>query len=569
MSRVRFRRLGPKLKGILGIRGRLVLMALILVAPMMIDRVRVLEATRSQQIASAANELAVIARNSAAAEREVISSVEALLKSSAYIYSVASQEGRGCAILRASLRVDLPWIKSLSAADTNGVIKCSTISDFVGNSVGDRPYFKTVVETHEFAMSDYVMGRGSKVGVLAAGYPTMAFDERFPAVMVASINLEWLGKIIALTENRPGLQALLVDRRGTIVAERSEQPPRIGQLMDDLPVLGMIGDRMSGSLTMMSADGAKKMLAFHRVPGTDLRMIVRIDEAAMLASINNDIRNAYIQLAILVLMALGGAWLASESLIIRPIRALTGMARRFGQGDWTVRATRKNLPAEFAPLARAFDTMAVKLAERERDLVASNDRLVVMATNDLISGLANRRGFQSRLDFEWLKSEQNAENLALLMIDVDHFKAFNDTYGHPEGDACLSRVGEALAKIADETAGFAARYGGEEFALLLPRTDITQAFMIGEMVRARIASLAIPHTGSNFQTVTVSVGVAFTLPNATQMPNDLVEAADAALYAAKNRGRNAVVTHTSGLGTAAFADEAPATPRDTSISLAS
>ena len=547
MSRINFKRLGARLKGILGIRGRLVLMALILVAPMMIDRVRVLEATRSQQIERAANELAVIARNSAAAEREVISSVEALLKSSAYIYSVASQEGRGCAILRASLRVDLPWIKSLSAADTNGVIKCSTISDFIGNSVGDRPYFRTVLETHEFAMSDYVMGRGSKTGVLAAGYPTMAFDERFPAVMVASINLEWLGKIIALTENRPGLQALLVDRKGTIIAERSEQPARIGQLMDDLPALNMIGERLSGSMTMMSADGAKKMLAFHRVPGTDLRMIVRIDEAAMLASINNEIRNAYIQLAILVLLALGGAWLASESLIIRPIRALTGMARRFGQGDWAVRATRKGLPAEFTPLARAFDTMAVKLAERERDLVASNDRLAVMATNDLVSGLANRRGFQSRLDFEWHRSQQNEESLALLMIDVDHFKAFNDTYGHPEGDACLSRVGEALSHIADETAGFAARYGGEEFALLLPRTNITQAFMIGEMVRAQIVDLAVPHAGSNFQVVTVSVGVAFTEPNSTQTPNDLVEAADAALYAAKNRGRNAVVTHGSGL----------------------
>lgn len=565
MSRIHFKRLGAKLKGILGIRGRLVLMALILVAPMMIDRVRVLEATRSQQIERAANELSVIARNSAAAEREVISSVEALLKSSAYIYSVASQEGRGCAILRASLRVDLPWIKSLSAADTNGVIKCSTISDFVGNSVGDRPYFKAVVDTHEFAMSDYVMGRGSKVGVLAAGYSTMAFDERYPAVMVASINLEWLGKIIALTDNRPGLQALLVDRKGTIIAERSEQPARIGQLMDDLPALGMIGDRPSGSLTMMSVDGAKKMLAFHRVPNTDLRMIVRIDEAAMLASINTEIRNAYIQLTILVLLALGGAWLASETLIIRPIRALTGMARRFGQGDWTVRATRKALPFEFVPLARAFDTMAVKLSERERDLVASNDRLVVMATNDLVSGLANRRGFQSRLDFEWLKSEQNAENLALLMIDVDHFKSFNDTYGHPEGDACLSRVGEALARIADETAGFAARYGGEEFALLLPRTDITQAFMIGEMVRARIADLAIAHTGSNFESVTVSVGVAFTLPNATQLPNDLVEAADAALYAAKNRGRNAVVTHSSGLGAAAGV----AAPHKTALPLAS
>lgn len=565
MSRISVKRLSVPFRNTLGIRGRLVLMALVLVAPIMIDRVRTLEDTRSRQIERAGAELSLIARNSAAAEREVISSVEALLKSSAYIYSVASQEGRGCAILRASLRVDLPWIKSLSAADTNGVIKCSTISDFVGNSVGDRPYFKTIVETHEFAMSDYVMGRGSKTGVIAAGYSTMAFDQRYPAVMVASVNLDWLGKIIAVTESRPGLQAMLVDSKGTIIAERSENPARVGQLMDDLPLLGMIGDRLQGSLSMMSADGARKMTAFHRVPDTNLRMIVRIDEAMMLAAINSEIRSAYIQLAVLVLIAFGGAWLTSESLIIRPIRTLTSMTRRFGQGDWDVRATRKSLPAEFAPLARAFDAMAVTLAERERELVASNDRLAVIATNDLVSGLANRRGFQSRLDFEWYRTEQNEQTLALLMIDVDYFKLFNDTYGHPVGDACLSQVGEALASIAHETRGFAARYGGEEFALLLPETDIAEASMIGELVRSRIAGLAIPHAGSIYHRVTVSVGVAVTSPNVTQGPNDLVEAADAALYAAKSRGRNAVITHGSGPA----AGETAPDPREGAMPLAS
>jgi diguanylate cyclase (GGDEF)-like protein len=129
------------------------------------------------------------------------------------------------------------------------------------------------------------------------------------------------------------------------------------------------------------------------------------------------------------------------------------------------------------------------------------------------------------------------------MIDVDHFKLFNDTYGHPEGDVCLSRLGETLAAIAAETMGFAGRYGGEEFCLLLPNTIAGRALEIGEMVRAAIQSLAMPHSTSSHQTVTVSVGVACTKPNDTQRPGDLIEAADAALYAAKHRGRNAVVEH--------------------------
>ena len=134
--------------------------------------------------------------------------------------------------------------------------------------------------------------------------------------------------------------------------------------------------------------------------------------------------------------------------------------------------------------------------------------------------------------------------LSLLMIDVDHFKLYNDTYGHPEGDACLSRLGETLAGIAAETMGFAGRYGGEEFCLLLPNTDTARALRDRRAWCARRSGTwRMPHATSVHQTVTVSVGVASTRPNDGQRPGDLIEAADAALYAAKHRGRNAVVEH--------------------------
>src|SRR5437588_7792188 len=122
---------------------------------------------------------------------------------------------------------------------------------------------------------------------------------------------------------------------------------------------------------------------------------------------------------------------------------MAATAKRFGQGDWSARAPRGRLPAEFVPLARALNAMAAQLGQRERELVASNDRLTVMASIDMLSGLANRRGFQSRLEFEWMKAQQYNCELSLLMIDVDHFKLYNDTYGHPEGDACLARPGDA------------------------------------------------------------------------------------------------------------------------------
>ncbi len=263
----------------------------------------------------------------------------------------------------------------------------------------------------------------------------------------------------------------------------------------------------------------------------------------MTAAINREIRTAYLQLGFVCLFVLLGALIGAERLIINPIEVMTGMARRFGEGDRTARVARSKLPSEFMPLARAFNAMAAQLSQRERELLANNDRLTVMASIDMLSGLANRRGFQSRLDFEWMKAQQYNSELSLLMIDVDHFKLYNDTYGHPEGDACLTRLGETLAGIAADTMGFAGRYGGEEFCLLLPNTDGKRALEIGEMVRAAVQDLAVPHCTSNFLTVTASVGVACTRPNEKQQPGDLIEAADAALYAAKHRGRNAVVEH--------------------------
>src|SRR6185312_4894599 len=198
------------------------------------------------------------------------------------------------------------------------------------------------------------------------------------------------------------------------------------------------------------------------------------------AAFDREIYTAYVQLGLVCLFVLFGALIAAKKLIIQPITILAAMAKRFGQGDLTARAVRSRLPAEFAPLARAFNAMAAQLGQRERELVATNDRLTVIASIDMLSGLANRRGFQSRLDFEWMKSQQYDCELSLLMIDVDHFKLYNDTYGHPEGDACLTRLGETLSGIAAETMGFAGRYGGEEFCLLLPNVGAERAREIGE-----------------------------------------------------------------------------------------
>src|SRR5438445_13428863 len=142
MSHVSFNRKRAKLKRLLGIRARLALLALMLVAPLMLERARSLEDTRAKQIALANQEFASLAQHSADAQREVISSVEAMLKSAAYIRASAGRVGRSCLILRASLTVDLPWIRSMSVVGRDGRVQCSTLNGLVGADLSDRPYFK-------------------------------------------------------------------------------------------------------------------------------------------------------------------------------------------------------------------------------------------------------------------------------------------------------------------------------------------------------------------------------------------------------------------------------------------
>ncbi len=549
MSSFSFNRRKAKLKQLLGIRARLALLAVILVAPLMLDRVRSLEDARARQIAAASAEFARLAKHSADAQTEVISSVQTLLKSAAFIRASIGGVSKSCDVLRASLPANLPWIRTVLIAGKDGRIQCSTNNYYVGLDLSDRDYFQRAQASRSFVLSDYLLAKPSQTPTVMAAYPVAAISDEADAVVLATVNLDWMSKIMNNLGGRPGISAVLVDSAGKVLAAPADEADSIGHSLDNLPLMSAIADMAlssgqdEGSLAFMGADGSKRAISFTRIPGTMARLVISIDEDKVSEAISRDIRTAYLQLALVTLFVLLGALLAAEKLIIRPINMLEEMAKRFGQGDWSARAARDRLPPEFVPLARAFNAMAAKLAQRERELVATNDRLTVMASIDMLSGLANRRGFQSRLDFEWVKAQQYESELSLLMIDVDHFKLYNDTYGHPEGDACLTRVGETLSGIAATTAGFAARYGGEEFCLLLPNTGVVRSVEIGETVRAAILNLALPHATSSHLLLTVSVGVACTRPNNSLQPGDLIEAADAALYAAKHRGRNTVVEH--------------------------
>ena len=181
-----------------------------------------------------------------------------------------------------------------------------------------------------------------------------------------------------------------------------------------------------------------------------------------------------------------------------------------------------------------------KLLYTEQSLTLAKQELEMQASRDGLTGIPNRRLFDETLRREWRIAARTGIPLALLMIDVDSFKGFNDTYGHQKGDECLIAVATAIQDSLVRAGDFAARYGGEEFAVILPGPHITAAQVIGERLREAVAVLMIPHTGSRHGFVSISVGAATSDCLGVSDITSLVEASDHALYGAKHGGRNCV-----------------------------
>ena len=173
-------------------------------------------------------------------------------------------------------------------------------------------------------------------------------------------------------------------------------------------------------------------------------------------------------------------------------------------------------------------------------LQEQREMLRTLAFADGLTGLWNRRKFDETLATEWRWSRRQSGALSVLMLDVDHFKQYNDRYGHLDGDRCLKSVAGAIRHCAGRPHDLVARYGGEEFAFILPDASLSAALAIAEKARMAVAGLEMPHDVSPVAShVTVSIGVASMLPS-DDIASDMLRRADQALYAAKQRGRNQV-----------------------------
>ena len=199
-------------------------------------------------------------------------------------------------------------------------------------------------------------------------------------------------------------------------------------------------------------------------------------------------------------------------------------------------------------ITKPYVPSIVKLRVRNQIKIVNQLRLINhLSTTDQLTGIPNRRSFNIQVNKEWGRNMRDKSPLSLLLLDIDRFKAFNDTYGHQQGDEVLRVIAITLMESLRRSSDFAARWGGEEFVILLPNTDINGAWKNAERIRKSIEHISISVADGQSVGLTVSIGVSMVRPTQDSNQNDLVSQADKALYTAKEKGRNMVCKYDSSM----------------------
>lgn len=308
--------------------------------------------------------------------------------------------------------------------------------------------------------------------------------------------------------------------------------------------------RTSDFISYKRADGTRFYAAIAQLPHTSW-WVVSATPSDKLNADTRSVRDKIIAIGLLCF----AASLVLSALIARsisvPLQRLVGAMKEAGSGDTTVRVEQAG-GDEIAVLSRKFNEMAGKLQQnkeeleeqvalRTRELERANRKLEALSATDGLTGVANRRRFDEVLANELRRSVRSGHALALLMLDVDYFKKYNDRYGHLAGDECLRIVARVLQKSSRRATDLVARYGGEEFSVIIAESDTAHALQQAENICQAIFELKLPHADSPFGYITASIGVASLLPDEETTAEQLLRIADQALYHAKYQGRNRVV----------------------------
>lgn len=331
-------------------------------------------------------------------------------------------------------------------------------------------------------------------------------DGSFAGVTIATIYLKYFLSLYDGVDMGENGLTNLASTSGHIVVRKPFRDSDVGTDISKGQVFALLKpDVSSGTATIRSyIDNVERVIGFRRISGYPLVIIAAFDRNEILADWRKESFASLIMSSILLII-----------LSIIGYRLIRLMSQQ-------IQAQRE-------------------LQAQQNNYIEVNKSLGLMALEDALTQLANRRHFDFFLDTEVTRTKRKLDGTALIMIDVDLFKNYNDHYGHVQGDECLKTVGAIIKKNANRIGDLAARYGGEEFAIVLTDTDYVGAFLLAERIRLDLENSKIPHSESPLGVVTISIGISTLSGAEFETPADLINTADKALYVAKSSGRNRTV----------------------------
>jgi len=367
-------------------------------------------------------------------------------------------------------------------------------------------------------------------------------------VLAALVDLAELTYAMSTVLNLEGAgdagHVAVLDANGSRLLRHPPAPPGVTQPPG--PIRDAVLAAQEGTLKLPDENGNMRLVGFAHAGDAGTIYAVSVQASAVTAPADAQFRAV---LALAGLAALGGlamAFWVAHARVLGPMALLTRAAESVQMGQPPDLPAHR-LPAEFEVLRQAMAGMLHTVERREQSLHQANRDLARLAERDALTGIANRRAFDDSMAALWREAQAGGGSVAMAIFDVDHFKRFNDRYGHQRGDDCLRKVAETLGAMPMREGDLAARMGGEEFVLLLPGTETEGAIAVAQRALETLRDRMILHEDGVVNEdgpvgiVTASVGVAACRPFQGLDSAALIAAADAALYRAKEAGRNRVV----------------------------
>lgn len=411
-------------------------------------------------------------------------------------------------------------------------------------NVSDRYYFRLAAESRRFSVGEYQVGRASKSPGLNLAYPVLNPDGSLRAILFVGLNLQTFVEPTKQSGDELLRVVTLFDRNGIVLAQYPEFRAIIGQKSPNPQVIAQMEKFDRGLFAATDLQGKQRLYAVESVGMNPdgvapIRVVVSTPQEMIFAHSNHTLNRLIVGVLIVSLAVFSLAWLGAEVFVLRRFRALLGMAEKVRGGDLSARSGIGGGREELSRLGGALDAMAEELQMRDQQLQEAMHRLNHMAATDQLTGLPNRRYLWEALGAELMRARRKQTSLAVIMLDLDHFKQVNDRWGHDAGDLVLKNVTYAIRAVV-RGSDIIARHGGEEFVVVLPEADGNIALARAEAMRKEIAGLQLSYGGKSLDTVTASIGIALSR-DLNLTAEALVRIADDAMYEAKQSGRNRVV----------------------------